>query len=59
MFFKENDSAFNWYDTTKTWCLSGETKDGLLWETDDYEADNEREARLAAIEYLKAFLSQD
>jgi len=35
------------------WCLSGE-KGGLLWETDNYEADNRVEAQAAAIDYLQA-----
>jgi hypothetical protein len=39
----------------KNWCLFGTNKDGLYWETDDFEAPNEDAAKEAAIDYLVNF----
>ena len=45
---------FYWDKVAKTWCLSGSTKSGLYFETDDVEADNIQDAREQAIEHLEA-----
>ena len=57
-FLDQNDSVvdystgeFNWDCTEKVWCLSG-VDGGNGWETDDYEADTEEQAKLDAIQYL-------
>jgi hypothetical protein len=44
---------FNWYEDSKTWCLSGETRGRVSWETEDFEADTQEQAEQAAIEYLE------
>ena len=56
----ESDSAnsagtihFHWDKAAKTWCLSGSTKGGLYWETDDVEADSVADASEQAIEHLE------
>ena len=51
----DNDSIeidFHWNGNAKTRCLSGLTRGGLGWETDDVEADNRKQAELDAAEYL-------
>jgi hypothetical protein len=45
---------FHWDRAEKTWCLSGSTKSGLYWESDDVEADNKKDARNQAIDHLTA-----
>ena len=42
---------FTWDWSERVWCLSG-TDGGNGWETDDYQADSEEQARLDAIQYL-------
>ena len=44
---------FHWNPEEKTWCLSGSTKSGLYWESDDVEADNKKDAKNQAIEHLQ------
>ena len=44
---------FHWNESEKVWCLSGSTKDGLYWETDDVEAENIDDAKTQAILHLK------
>lgn len=51
--FEKHGATFHWDEGCKTWCLSGVDK-GLYWETDDYEAKDEAQAREDAVEYLLA-----
>ena len=43
---------FHWNGKNKSWCLSGETSDHLVWETDDIEAKTRKEAEGDAVDYL-------
>jgi hypothetical protein len=46
---------FNYDVDSKTWCFTGETIGGLLWETDNMEAESREDAMLQAIAYLGTF----
>lgn len=56
---KQNDSKeiyFHWNADEKTWCLSGTTIGGLVFETEDYEASNRAEAEQDAVAYLEYYV---
>jgi len=55
-------ATFTWHqdqDSEWVWCLSGVSRDGNAWETDDYEADSQDAAHEAAAEYLREYLRAD
>lgn len=61
MLANQNDSGtlfFGYDEDQKTWCLYGETN-RIVWETDDYQAENEADAKAQALAYLEAWLEQD
>ncbi len=45
--------SFHWNDDEKTWCFSGTTIGGLVFETDDCEAETREEAEADAVEFLR------
>lgn len=46
---------FHWNPDDNTWCLHGETRQGLYWETDDYEASDREQAYADAIAYAEEY----
>ncbi len=53
------NSKFHFNSDECTWCLSGTTRDGLGWETDDYDAETLETAENDAIDYLTEILDQE
>lgn len=50
---------FLWNKHRKTWCLAGITREGLVWETDDFESATCRQAKRDALAYLEAQNEQE
>lgn len=46
---------FHYDEDTRTWCLAGQNRDGLLWETDDYPAPSRQTAEADAADYLREY----